>query len=193
MAFSVVVFGGAAQFTALQLMVDDVPTAIVLISSLAVNLRVAMYSASLTPFIGGAPLWQRAIAAYFIVDQTYASSVAKFEAEPDMTIPERIAYFFGVVVPICPTWYAFTLVGALVGGQIPPEYALAFGLPITFLALIAPMLRTGAHITAAVVAIMVSLLCAAIPYNQGLIIGGMAGMMAGARVELWMTKKAETQ
>ena len=193
MAFSVVVFGGAAQFTALQLMVDDVPTAIVLISSLAVNLRVAMYSASLTPFIGGAPLWQRAIAAYFIVDQTYASSVAKFEAEPDMTIPERIAYFFGVVVPICPTWYAFTLVGALVGGQIPPEYALDFALPITFLALIAPMLRTGAHITAAVVAIMVSLLCAAIPYNQGLIIGGMAGMMAGARVELWMTKKAETQ
>lgn len=193
MAFSVVVFAGAAQFTALQLIVDDVPTAIVLISSLAVNLRVAMYSASLTPFIGGAPLWQRAVAAYFIVDQTYASSIAKYEAEPAMTIPQRIAYFFGVVVPICPTWYAFTLVGALVGGQIPPEYALDFALPITFLALIAPMLRTSAHITAAITAIVVSLLCAALPYNLGLIIGGIAGMMAGARVELWATNRAELQ
>lgn len=193
MAFSVVVFAGAAQFTALQLIVDDVPTAIVLISSLAVNLRVAMYSASLTPFIGGAPLWQRAVAAYFIVDQTYASSIAKYEAEPAMTIPQRIAYFFGVVVPICPTWYAFTLVGALVGGQIPPEYALDFALPITFLALIAPMLRTSAHITAAITAIVVSLLCAALPYNLGLIIGGIAGMMAGARVELWTTNRAEVQ
>lgn len=193
MAFSIVVFGGAAQFTAIQLMADDVPTAIVLVSALAVNLRVAMYSASLTPFIGGAPLWQRAIAAYFIVDQTYACSITKYESEPDMTIPQRIAYFFGVVVPTCPLWYVFTLVGALVGGQIPPEFALDFALPITFLAMIAPMLRTAAHMTAAIVAIVIALLCAAVPYNLGLIIAGVAGMMAGAQVELWTTNRARMQ
>jgi predicted branched-subunit amino acid permease len=193
MAFSIVVFGGAAQFTALQLMVDDVPTAVVLMSSLAVNLRVAMYSASLTPYIGGAPFWQRAIAAYFIVDQTYASAVAKYEVKPDMTIPQRIAYFFGVVTPICPTWYTFTLVGALVGGQVPPEFALDFALPVTFLALITPMLRTGAHVVAAITAIVMSLVCAAIPHNLGLIIAGMSGMVAGAQVELWMTNKAKIQ
>ncbi len=193
MAFSIVVFAGAAQFTALQLMVDDVPTAIVLISSLAVNLRVAMYSASLTPFIGGAPFWQRATAAYFIVDQTYACSIAKYEAEPDLTIPQRIAYFFGVVAPTCPAWYTFTLVGALVGGQIPPEFALDFALPITFLALITPMLRTGAHVAAAIVAIVMSLVCAAVPYNLGLIIAGTSGMIVGAQVELWTANRARMQ
>ncbi|MEP2028565.1 MAG: AzlC family ABC transporter permease [Paracoccaceae bacterium] len=193
MAFSIVVFGGAAQFTALQLMVDNVPTAIVVISSLAVNLRVAMYSASLTPYIGGAPVWQRALAAYFIVDQTYASSIAKYEAEPEMPVPQRIAYFFGVVVPICPAWYVFTVVGAVVGGQISPEYALDFALPITFLALIAPMLRTAAHVAAALVAIVASLVCATIPYNLGLIIAGTAGMMVGAQVELWSTKRTNGQ
>jgi len=52
LSFSLAVFAGAAQFTALQLMRDATPVLIVLISALAVNLRCAMYSASLTPFSG---------------------------------------------------------------------------------------------------------------------------------------------
>jgi predicted branched-subunit amino acid permease len=189
LAFSVAVLAGAAQFTALQLMVQDVPTAIVLASALAVNLRVAMYSASLTPFLGAAPLWQRALIAYFIVDQTYACSITKYEAEPKLSVPQRVAYFFGVALVGCPLWYAFTLVGALIGEQIPPEFALDFALPITFLAMIAPMLRTFAHLVAAVVAVIVALVCAGVPYNLGLMIAGVAGILAGAQAELMMSKK----
>ena len=75
--FSVSVFAGAAQFTALQLMQEHAPTLIVLISALAVNLRCAMYSAALTPHLGAAPMWQRAILAYFNVDQTFALAQVK--------------------------------------------------------------------------------------------------------------------
>ncbi|TNF58432.1 MAG: branched-chain amino acid ABC transporter permease, partial [Rhodobacteraceae bacterium] len=153
------------------------------------NLRMAMYSASLTPWIGGAPLWQRALAAYFLVDQPYACSIARYEAGPPMTLSERMAFFFGVVTPVCPIWYGFTLVGALVGSRIPPEWALDFVVPIAFLALVMPMLRTMAHVAAAAVAIVVALVAAGLPYNLGLIVGGLAGMMAGARVELWLRAK----
>ena len=152
LAFSVVVIAGAAQFTALQLMQEHAPTAIVLASALAVNLRMAMYSASLTPYIGSAPLWQRALAAYLTVDQSYVCAMAQYEKQPDMTIPQRMAYFFGCVTPIVPLWYLFTLVGAMVGAQIPESWALDFALPITFLAMIAPMFRTPAHVVAALVA-----------------------------------------
>ena len=62
LSFSVVVIAGAAQFTALQLLQDQAPTLVVLASALAVNLRMAMYSASITPHLGGLPLWKRAIA-----------------------------------------------------------------------------------------------------------------------------------
>ncbi|QBF33536.1 AzlC family ABC transporter permease [Thalassococcus sp. S3] len=190
--FSVAVIAGAAQFTALQLMTEDVPTLIVLASALAVNLRMAMYSASLTPYIGAAPLWQRALVAYVTVDQSYACSIVKFESAPQMSVPERIAYFFGTVVLVCPMWYTFTLIGAVIGAQIPPEFALDFALPITFLALIAPMLRTGAHVIAAATAIVVALLAAGIPYNLGLIVAGLCGMMAGAQAEVWLEqRKAE--
>ena len=78
LTFSIVVIAGAAQFTALQLLQEDVPTAIVLASALAVNLRMAMYSASLTPWIGSAPVWQRALAAYMTVDQSYVASMTQY-------------------------------------------------------------------------------------------------------------------
>lgn len=187
--FSAVVFAGAAQFTALQLMQENAPTAIILASALAVNLRVAMYSASLTPWIGAAPLWQRAIAAYFTVDQSYACSVMQFEKEPSMSVPQRMAYFSGVLIPIVPTWYVCTLFGALVGTQVPDTWALDFALPIAFLAMVAPMLRTPAHVIAAIVAIAVSLLTAWVPYSLGLIIAGTSGMMAGAQAELIIDRR----
>lgn len=189
MAFSIVVIAGAAQFTALQLMQENVPTVIVLISALAVNLRMAMYSASLTPYIGAAPLWQRALCAYLTVDQSYVVGVSKFERAPDMTVPERVGYFLGAVTPIVPLWYGFTLVGALIGTQVPDSWALDFAIPITFLAMIAPMFRTAAHVVAALVAMVVALLAAGVPYSLGLIIAGIAGMMAGAQTELWMSRR----
>lgn len=189
LAFSLVVIAGAAQFTALQLLSEEAPTIIVLASALTVNLRMAMYSASLTPYIGAAPLWQRACAAYLTVDQSYVVSVAQYEKDPDMTVPHRVAYFFGAVTPVIPLWYGFTVVGALIGAQVPESWALDFAIPIAFLAMIAPMFRTLAHVAAAFVAVVVSLLAAGVPYSLGIIIAGICGMIAGAQTELWLERK----
>ena len=191
LTFSVVVIAGAAQFTALQLFAENAPTLVIIISALAVNLRMAMYSASLTPWIGSAPLWQRAFAAYLTVDQTYLVAVAEFERVPEMTVPQRMGYFFGTVAVVAPLWYGFTLVGALLGTSVPDSWALDFALPLAFLAMIAPMFRTLAHVVAAFVAVAVSLLCVGVPYSLGLIIAGICGMMAGAQVELWAARKAD--
>ncbi len=188
MAFSATVFAGAAQFTALQLMQENAPTIIILISALAVNLRVAMYSASLTPFLGAAPLWQRACAAYLIVDNTYACSIVRFEKEPQMTVSQRMAYFVGSSTPVTPVWMLTTFLGAVLGSQIPESWALDFALPIAFLAMIGPMMRTLAHVIAALVAIVVALLTVAVPFNLGLLIAGAAGMIAGAQAELMMDR-----
>ncbi|MCV2888097.1 AzlC family ABC transporter permease [Ruegeria aquimaris] len=190
MTFTATVFAGAAQFTALQLLLDDTPTLIVLLSALAVNLRVAMYSAALTPYLGAAPLWQRAVAAYFTVDQSYALSVVRFETEPDLTVPQRMAYFFGTVTPLAPAWYLATYLGAVLGTRIPDSWALDFALPITFLAMIGPMLRTLPHVIAALVAIVTALLTAGVPFNLGLLIAGTAGMMAGARAEVVLARRS---
>lgn len=189
LAFSVVVIAGAAQFTALQLMTEEAPTLIVLASALAVNLRMAMYSASLTPYLGQAPLWQRAFIAYLTLDQSYACATVEYEARPDMPLSHRVAFFFGAVAPVAPAWYLCTLLGAMIGTQVPESWALDFALPITFLALVAPMLRTPAHLVAAFVSVVVSLLAAGLPYSMGLLVAGILAMIAGAQAEIYFDRK----
>ena len=189
MGFTVVVVAGAAQFTALQLMMENASTVVVLITALVVNLRMAMYSAALAPHLGVAPLWQRLMLAYLNVDQTYALSQIEYERNPAQPLAGKVAYFMGVATPVCPLWFLFTYVGAVAGTAIPPEYALDFAVPITFLALIAPALKTLAHVGAALTSIVVALALAWLPSGLGLILAAMAAMMAGARIEQWQERR----
>ncbi len=183
MGFSVLVIAGAAQFTAVQLMRDGAPVLVVLATALAVNLRMAMYSASLAPYLGRARLWQRALVAYLLVDQSYLLAVSRYEARPEMPMAQKLAYFFGVVTPVAPAWYGATFAGAVLGAAIPPEFALDFGLPITFLAMIAPMLRTLAHVAAAASSVVAALALAWMPYGTGLLVAALLAMAVGAEVE----------
>lgn len=193
MTFTITVFAGGAQFTALQLLQENAPTLVIIASALAVNLRLAMYSAALTPYLGAAPLWQRSIAAFFTVDQSYALSVVKFEQEPKLTLTQRMAYFAGTNAPVVPTWCGGSLVGAILGERIPSELPLDFALPIAFLAIVAPAMRTLPHVIAALVAIAVALASAGLPYNLGLLVGSLAGMLAGARAEIVIKQRAAPQ
>ncbi|WP_093991422.1 AzlC family ABC transporter permease [Flavimaricola marinus] len=186
--FSLTVFAGASQFTALQLMTDQLPTLIVIVTALAVNLRMAMYSAALTPYLGQAPVWKRVFIAYFIVDQSYALSAIRFEERADWELSDRIGYFFGTMVLIYPIWMATTVVGALLGTAIPEWLGLDFAVPLCFLAIIGPTLRTPAHIAAAVTSIVMALLLFWLPYSLGLLVAAVAAMMVGARVELWQAE-----
>ena len=188
MAFSVAVVAGAAQFTAVQLLSENVPTVIALLSALAVNLRFAMYSASLTPYLGEAPLWKRASVAYLLVDQAYALSATEYEVQTQWNVNQRLAFFFGGVFVVVPFWYVGTLVGALVGSAIPPEFALDFALPICFLAMIGPSLRSLAHVGAAFTAAIMSILFAWMPHSLGILAAGLIAMIVGAEIERRMTK-----
>ncbi|MCK4712437.1 MAG: branched-chain amino acid ABC transporter permease, partial [Marinosulfonomonas sp.] len=76
------------------------------------------------------------------------------------------------------------------GKRIPPEYALDFAVPITFLALIGPMLKTAAHVAAALTSVTLALVFAFLPYNLGLMLAAIAAMMVGAQVELITARRS---
>ena len=190
MVMAVLVIAGAAQFAALQLMLEDAALWLVLAGALVVNLRMAMYSAALVPHLGAAPLWQRALAGYFNFDQTYAMSVALYEAEPGMTLRAKLGFYFGVATPIVPVWTLATFLGAVLGAQVPEALALDFARPILFLALIGPMIRTRAHLAAAIVSVIAALLLSGLPAGVGLLIAAVLAMGAGAAVETWQERRA---
>lgn len=190
MVMTIVVIAGAAQFAAVQLLVDGAPVFVAILTGLAVNLRMAMYSASLSPHLGKARPWHRILAAYLMVDQSYAVSFQKFEATPEMSVNEKVAYYFGVITPIAPMWYGFSLVGALIGSAIPPEYALDFAIPVTFISLVAPSLRSLPHLAAAVVSVIVALSLNWMPYNLWLMVAAILAMITGVQVEKWQERRA---
>jgi predicted branched-subunit amino acid permease len=186
MLFSISVFAGASQFAALQTMQENAPVLVVLATALAVNLRMVMYSVTLAPHFGELPLRSRALMAYFLVDQSFATTVAEIDRNPAMTAQEKRAVFFGAVVAVAPLWFLASLAGALIGRAIPPEYALDFALPITFLAMVAPMLRSLPHLAAAGVSILLSLVLAGLPYGTGLLIAAAGAMTVGALIDRWL-------
>lgn len=189
LAMSFAVIAGASQFAALQLVNDNAPFLVILLTGLAVNLRMAMYSASLAPYLGAAPLWQRALAAYGLTDQTYGVSINRFGLQPDLTIGERMSFFAGAVLAICPLWYVFTAVGMLAGQAIPPAFALDFAAPITFIALFAPLLRSVPHLVAALVSAVTALALGFLPYNLWMIVAAIVAMLAGAGMEILLERR----
>ena len=189
MSMSVLVIAGASQFTALALMQEHAPVVVVLLAALAVNLRMAMYSAALVPHVGGAPLRQRLLMAYLMVDQTFAVSVKTFEEEPKMPPVQKAAYYFGCVLAVCPLWYVCTFAGAVIGQAIPPQFSLDFAIPVSFIALFAPMLRSLPHVVAAGVSVLGAVLFAWLPYNLALVVAAALAMIAGAQTEYYLQRR----
>ncbi len=188
MGFSVLVIAGASQFTAVQLMSENAPVWVALAAALAVNLRMAMYSASLQPHLGALSFGKRALVAYCNVDQSFAVGMARFEAHPGMSLGEKFAFFMGSVLPVMPLWVLFTWVGAVAGSAIPEAWALDFAMSILFLALVGPMLRTIAHVAAAATSVIVALLAAGLPTGMGVLLAGLTAMMVGAEIERRMSR-----
>lgn len=189
MTMTVTVVAGASQLTAVAGLQDHLPTLMIILVAVAVNLRMAMYSASLTPHLGKASMPQRLLMAYLMLDQVYAVSIAKYEQKPDMPLSAKVAYYVGVGAAIVPLWHIACLLGALLGDLIPPEYPIDFFVPTAFIAIIAPLLRKLAPLCAALTSLIIGLLCAGLPYKSGIFVAAFAAMIVGAQVELWLSRR----
>jgi predicted branched-subunit amino acid permease len=190
-AMSAIVIAGSAQFTALSLLQEGAPVFVVLLAALAVNMRMAMYSAALVPHLGKASLRLRMLMAYVMVDQVYAVSVQTFEKHPKMPLGDKISYYFGCIAIVCIPWYICTFLGAVLGKSIPASLSPDFAVPVCFIALFAPMLRSLPHIVAAGVSIFAAAGFAWLPWNFGLIVAAVLAMLAGAQAEFWQRRQAQ--
>lgn len=187
MTMTVLVIAGASQFTALALLQDHAPVFIALLTALAVNMRMAMYSAALVPHLGHAPMGMRVLMSYLMVDQSFAVAVRTYEENPGMSGAEKVAYYMGCMMLICPVWYGFSFLGAWLGEAIPASLQLDFAIPVCFIALTAPLIRSPAHVAAAVTSVIGAIAFAWVPWSLGLIIAALLAMIVGARTELWLS------
>lgn len=175
--FSTVIFAGASQLAALDLLGQDAPVAVAVLTALVINSRMLMYAASMAPLFAGLPKRQRALGAYLLVDQAYALTVSRVAKEP--TFRPWFSYYLGTAAALWVTWQTTTILGVLVGDAVPDSVPLEFAVPVTFLALLAPSVTDRPALTAAAVAAAVATLGAPLPANLGMILGSLAGIGAG--------------
>jgi predicted branched-subunit amino acid permease len=144
----------------------------------------------LVPHLGGASLGLRMLMAFVMVDQTYAVPVQTFEAAPTMPLDEKVSYYFGCITVVCIPWYICTFLGALLGQAVPASLSPDFAVPVCFIALFAPMLRSFPHLVAAGVSIAAAVIFSGLPWNFGLIVAALLAMLAGAQAEFWQRRRA---
>jgi predicted branched-subunit amino acid permease len=177
---SVLVYTGAAQLAAFDLLGRDAPLAVVAVTALVINLRYLMYSASLAQYLREFPRRTRWTFGYLVTDPVYALTVGEF-ADRDRT--SAAWYYVGAAVPM---WFAYqggTVLGIVVGTSLPPELNVGFATPLLFLALLVPTLEDRPSLAAAGVGGVVAVGGAGLPLESGLVAGAVVGVAAGLLAE----------
>ena len=179
-AMSLIIFAGSAQFIAVPLIAAATPGIIVMLTVFVVNLRHALYSASVAPYLKQLhPLWKMVL-AYLLTDEAYAVAVTHYRTDGDFR--EKHWYFLGTGLALWASWQASTAFGIFIGAQMPTNWSLDFALPLTFIALVVPMMKNRAHVFAALVAGGVAVLTIGLPYKMGLLLASLSGIAAGMAV-----------
>ncbi|MBN2304673.1 MAG: AzlC family ABC transporter permease [Anaerolineae bacterium] len=181
LGMSLIVFAGSAQFIAAELFAAGTPGVIIVLTTWIVNLRHMLYSASMAPFLRHlSAVWKYAL-AFLLTDEAYAVSITRYAGETSDSVRATYKHWYvlGSGLALWVSWQAATLVGVVVGASVPESWSLDFTLPLTFIALVIPVLRDRPAILAALVAGIVAVSAHGLPYNLGLMLAVLAGIGAG--------------
>lgn len=185
-SMSFVVFAGSAQFVASQMFRIGTPPPVMVATTLIINLRHMLYSASVAPYLRHLSWRWKALLAYLLTDEAYAVAIVHYQQTDDAAepSPHRHWYFLGAGLGLWTTWQLSTAVGIAVGAEIPASWSLDFTLALTFIALVVPGLKDRPSLGAALAAGTVAVVGAAWPYKLGLIAAALAGIVVGLLLEM---------
>jgi 4-azaleucine resistance transporter AzlC len=186
---SSIVFAGSAQFITAQLVHDAAPGLVVVLTIAVVNLRHMLYSASLAPYLKDLSIRWKFLLSYLLTDEAYAPSILHFEKEGLAT--HKHWFLLGAGFSLWFTWQVSTAIGIFLGAAIPESWSLDFALPLTFIAMVVPVLKRMPMVAAALSAGIVALLAYPLPFKLGLILAALVGIAVGTFLESHQTAEVK--
>ena len=175
---SSIIFGGASQVVFAQLWSYGTSPIITGGSVAIINMRHIIYSANVSFYISSLPLRWRLVLGYLLTDEAFAVSFQEFENK------NRFAHYhlLGGGFTLWVFWQISTLAGVFLGANIPPYLNLEFAIPLTFIAIILPKLKSLAQISTAVTASIIGIFGHELPYGLWIIVGSISGMFVGGLI-----------
>jgi predicted branched-subunit amino acid permease len=178
---SAVMFSGAAQILAAQLVAAGAPIAVTILTCFVIGLRFLMYSAAMAPYTKPLPSRWRHALAFLLTDQAFAAGIRRFRDSGDSR--NGASYLLGTGVLLWTTWQVSCFTGYWVGNVIPAAWSLDFVVPLCFLALLVPALEDGPTRIAALAAGIAVVALDSLPMRLSLICAGLVGIAAGLLAE----------
>lgn len=177
LAMSMIMFSGAAQIVAVQLLAAGAPFAVILLSCLVVSLRLVMYSAAMAPYLRPLDHRWRSLLSFLLTDQAFAGTLQRFQNSGDLRA--NASYFLGSGVVLWMAWQMATVAGIVAGELIPASWQLDFVVPLCFLAVLVPLLRDRVSILVCAVAAAAVIALDAMPLHLSLVCGALLAIAAG--------------
>lgn len=182
-AMSVFVFAGSAQFIAAGLIAQGVPASVIILTTLVVNLRHALYSVSLAPHLRHLPQKWLALFGFWLTDETYAVVIRHFQKEELM--PYMHWYYLGSALSMYLNWQVWTLIGILAGQRLrnAATWGLDFAMVVTFIGIVVPLIVNRPMLVTALVSGGVAVTANGLPHKLGLMLAALLGIGAGLAAE----------
>ena len=182
LGMSAIIFSGAAQIIAAQLLAAGAPTAVINLTCVVAGLRFLMYSAAIAPYLQPlSPRLQKAL-AFLLTDQAFAAAIRRFDAGGNPRAGGL--HFLGAGFALWLCWQITNVVGYFAGNLVPARWSMEFAVPLCFIALIAPHFKSAPQVGAGVLAGVAVVALDALPMRLNLIAAGVVGIVSGTAIEL---------
>lgn len=183
LGMSLMVFAGSSQFIAVGLIAAGASVGTIILTTLIVNLRHALYATTLAPHMKDLPQRWLLPLGFWLTDETFLVSAQRYDrSDPS---PFKHWFTFGSAVFMYTNWQLCTFIGIVAGSAIPDpaSWGLDFAMVATFIGMLVPMIKNQPVFIAVMVAGAGALVFNNLPNQMGLFIATLSGIIAGVVAE----------
>lgn len=183
LGMSLIVFAGSSQFIAAGLVASGASTAVIVLTTFVVNLRHALYSATLAPHMKHLSHKWLLPLGFWLTDESFVVVASRYDQQDRS--PFKHWFFLGSAIFMYSNWQLSTYIGVVAGQSIPDaaSWGLDFAMVVTFIGMLVPLVKGNSTLVAVVVAGGVSLLASGLPNQLGLLVAALFGIIAGVIAE----------
>jgi 4-azaleucine resistance transporter AzlC len=192
-AFSMIVFAGAAQVAAVTLVSTGSSALAIVLTCLLLNLRHVLYGLSLRRTVSLEARPPRLLQAFLLTDEVYGLTLrSSLGIGQESAERHPSSFLVGAGISLYVSFNVATLAGSIVGGLIPglDNSGFDFIFPLTFLALLVPLLRGRIDVVVALISGVIAFFVAHVVAN-GLAI--LVSALVAATVGAVMSKQSRAR
>lgn len=175
---SSLVFAGSAQFIVLDLWTTPLPIGTIILTTLIVNLRHLLMSASLSPWLSSQPSAAIYCSLFFMSDESWALTMNEFAKGG-----RNAAFLLGSGLTLFIAWLSATFMGQKVSNSLqdPSRFGLDFAFTAVFITMLVGLWKGKSDLLPWILAGIIAVVAAYfLPGKWYILLGSVTGSFVGA-------------